>query len=153
MEVGMRLRAIVLLALGLVITPVPVGAQDVETLRREIEQLKRQLETTQQQYQRAIEALTERLQRIEASPQVAAAPSNAPPSGGITRPSFYELARPREPFSLYAQTPSGPAGTAPATQRGRFLFDIGIAGDSSPTSRRPVSSGTRPAPSPDARTG
>jgi hypothetical protein len=81
--------------LTLVITPIPVCAEDVEALRREIEQLKRQLETTQQQYQRAIEALTERLQRIEARPQVAAAPPSGPSGGGITLPSLLELARPR----------------------------------------------------------
>ena len=125
----MRLRALMIVALGLVITPIPVRAQDVETLRREIEQLKRQLETTQQQYQRAIEALTERLQRIEARPQVAAAPPSGPSSGGITVPSLLDLARPREPFSLYAQTAPGPAGAAPGAARGRFLFDMGIAGD------------------------
>ena len=33
----MRLRALMIVALGLVITPIPVRAQDVETLRREIE--------------------------------------------------------------------------------------------------------------------
>ncbi len=125
----MRLRALMIVALGLVITPIPVRAQDVETLRREIEQLKRQLETTQQQYQRAIEALTERLQRIEARPQVAAAPPSGPSSGGMTLPSLLDLARPRAPFSLYAQTAPGPAGAAPGAPRGRFLFDMGIAGD------------------------
>ena len=84
----MCLRALIVV-LGLVITPIPVHAQDVETLRREIEQLKRQLETTQQQYQRAIEALTERLQRIEARP-VAAAPPSDPSNGGITLPSLLD---------------------------------------------------------------
>jgi hypothetical protein len=125
----MRVRALLIVALGLVVTPIAAHAQDVETLRREIEQLKRQLETTQQQYQRAIEALTERLQRIEAGPQVAAAPPSSPSAGGITLPSLLELARPREPFSLYAQTTPGPAGAAPGAPRGRFLFDMGIAGD------------------------
>jgi hypothetical protein len=125
----MRVRALMSVVLTLMLTPIPVGAEDVETLRREIEQLKRQLETTQQQYQRAIEALTERLQRIEARPQVAAAPPSGASGGGISLPSLLELARPREPFSLYAQTTPGPPGGTPGAPRGRFLFDMGIAGD------------------------
>ena len=125
----MRARAFMIVVLGLVIMPIPGRAQDVDTLRREIEQLKRALETTQQHYQRAIEALTERLQRIEVRPQVAAAPPSDPKGGGITLPSLLDLARPREPFSLYAQTTPGPSGQVPGAPRGRFLFDMGIAGD------------------------
>jgi hypothetical protein len=125
----MRARVLLTLALGLAIAPIPVRAQEADALRREIEQLRRQLEATQQHYQQAIEALTQRLQRLEASPQVAAAPSTTPGSGPIAIPSFYELARPREPFSLYAQTAPGQVGTPAAVQRGRFLFDIGVAGD------------------------
>ncbi len=125
----MRVRVIVTLAFGLAMTPIPAQAQEVETLRREIEQLRRQLETTQQQYQQAIEALTQRLQRLEVRPQVAAATPAAQGSGPITLPSLYELARPREPFSLYAQTTPGQPGTPAAAPRERFLFDMGIAGD------------------------
>jgi hypothetical protein len=126
----MRTRVLLTLALGLVIAPIPAEAQETEALRREIEQLRRQLEATQQHYQQAIEALTQRLQRLEVRPQVAATPPDSQSSGPITIPSLYELARPREPFSLYAQTtpgqPDTPAGAPP---RGRFLFDIGVAGD------------------------
>ena len=114
----MRVRVIVTLALGLAMTPIPAEAQEAETLRREIEQLRRQLETTQQQYQQAIEALTQRLQRLEVRPQVAAAPPAGQSSGPITIPSLYELARPREPFSLYAQTTPGQPGTPAAAPRG-----------------------------------
>ena len=125
----MRVRVLLTLALGLAIAPIPAQAQEAEALRREIEQLRRQLETTQQQYQQAIEALTQRLQRLEAHPQTAAAPPAGQGSGPITIPSFYELARPREPFSLYAQTTPGLPGAPSTAPRGRFLFDIGIAGD------------------------
>ncbi len=125
----MRVRVILTLALGLAMTPIPARAQEAEALRREIEQLRRQLEVTQQQYQQAIEALTQRLQRLEVRPQVAAAPPDSQSSGLITIPSLYELARPREPFSLYAQTMPGQTGTPAAPPRGRFLFDIGVAGD------------------------
>jgi hypothetical protein len=133
----MRVRVLATLALGLVIAPIPVHAQEVETLRREIEQLKRQLETTQQQYQQAIEALTQRLQRLEVRPQVAAAPVGDQTGSSPTLPSLMELARPREPFSLYAQTTTGPGGTG-AAPRGRFLFDMGVVGDfiANVTSRR-----------------
>ena len=59
---------------------------------------------------------------------MAATPTASQSGGSITLPSFYDLARPREPFSLYAQTTPGQSGTA-AAPRGRFLFDMGIAGD------------------------
>jgi hypothetical protein len=126
----MRVRVIVTLALGLAMTPIPAGAQETEALRREIEQLRRQLDTAQQQYQQAIEAPAQRLQRLEVRPQVAATSPDGQSGGPITIPSLDELARPREPFSLYAQTTPGQTGTpAAGPPRGRFLFDIGVAGD------------------------
>ena len=123
----MRVFVVVCLALGVGFAASPALAQEAEVLRRELEQLKQQLQTTQQQYQQAIEALTQRLQRLEARPQVAAAPASNQSGGPITLPSLYDLARPREPFSLYAQTTPGQPGAA--APRGRFLFDMGIAGD------------------------
>ncbi len=123
----MRVFVVVCLALGVGLAASPVLAQEAEVLRRELEQLKQQLQTTQQQYQQAIEALTQRLQRLEARPQVAAAPAPSQSGGPIMLPSLYDLARPREPFSLYAQTTPGQPGAA--APRGRFLFDMGIAGD------------------------
>jgi hypothetical protein len=101
----------------------PAHAEDAETLRRELEQLKRQ----QEQYQKAIEALGERLRRLESqSPPVAAPPAPAP--GGVAAtppapsspktPSLMDVARPREPFALYGQRGSG-----------QLLFDMGVAGD------------------------
>jgi hypothetical protein len=111
----------VALWLMLVITPAVAGAQDAEALRKELEQLKRQ----QEQYQKAIEALSERLKRLESQPAPVAAPPVAPAPVGVaqtapapTAPSLIDLARPREPFALYGQRGSG-----------QLLFDIGIAGD------------------------
>src|SRR5690242_10544023 len=118
-------------------TAQPAGSpanQDVEQLRRELEQMRKQFDTMKEGYERAIDQLGDRIKQIESRPQPAAAapapapaaaaspaaagaqtPSPAAPAVGLT-PG--ELARPREPFSLYSQR--GP---------GQLLFDIGVAGD------------------------
>jgi hypothetical protein len=119
------------LALSIALVGAPASAQDAEALRRELEQLQHQFKTMQQQYQKAIDGLTERLQRLEAKPQVAAAPPSAGDTG-LTFPRLSEWARPHAPFSLYAQTPAGPGVpgvAATPTRRGQFLFDMGIVGD------------------------
>jgi len=84
----------------------PAIAQETEALRREIEQLQKQLKT-----------LSDRLQRLESqAPPAAPAPQpDPPPSPGI---SAIDLARPRQPFSLYQQRGAG-----------QLLFDIGVTGD------------------------
>jgi hypothetical protein len=117
----MHRSIVVALWLILAITPAVVEAQDAEALRKELEQLKRQ----QEQYQKAIEALSERLKRLESQPAPVAVPPAAPTPGAVaqtppppTAPSLIDLARPREPFALYGQRGSG-----------QLLFDIGIAGD------------------------
>src|SRR5213083_15470 len=88
-------------------------AQDAEALKKEIEQLRKQLQS-----------VTERLRRREAqpapvtpppAPSPAGPPAMAPPPPGM---SLAELARPRQPFSLYAQRGAG-----------QLLFDIGVTGD------------------------
>src|SRR5437867_3041043 len=88
----------------------PAIAQDAEALKKEIEQLRKQLES-----------VTERLRRLEAqpapvtpppAPSPAGPPAMAPPPPGM---SLAELARPRPPFSLYAQRGAG-----------QLLFDIGV---------------------------
>jgi opacity protein-like surface antigen len=103
----------------------PAGAQDVEAPRRELEQMKKQFDTMKGQYERAVEDMAERIKKLEAEPRPAstqpstaqpAAISQAPPPGG--QPTLLELARPREPFSLYG--PRAP---------GQLLFDMGAAGD------------------------
>ena len=102
--------------------PVSVAAQEAEALQREIEQLRQQMEDAQRGYQKALEALTERLRRLEARPEpppAAPAPSTvvqAPPAP--TLPSLAELARPRQPFSLYGER-----------RPGQLLLDFGVVGD------------------------
>src|SRR5262245_12468505 len=117
----MRALALTVIALSTILAPAIAAAQDAAELRRQIEQLQKQLES-----------VTERLQRLEAQPAPpvaqpvppapapagpapAPAAATAPPS---STPSAADLARPREPFSLYQQRGSG-----------HLLFDIGIAGD------------------------
>src|SRR4030095_38130 len=84
------------------------------TVRRQIEQLQKQLQS-----------VTDRLQRLEAQPPPPGpAPATPPAAPGAAAPpasappSAMDLARPRQPFSLYQQRGSG-----------QLLFDIGIAGD------------------------
>jgi hypothetical protein len=117
MRVLGSLVVVLLIALGVV--PAVAQTTETEALRREIEQLRRQ----QEQYQKTIDALSERLKKLEAAPTpvapappVAQAPS--PPSSQTAPLSPTDLARPRQPFSLYQQRGSG-----------QLLFDIGIAGD------------------------
>ena len=116
---------VVAVSMVALLAPAGAGAQDAEALRRELDALKRQ----QEQYQKAIEALSERLKRLESQPAPAPAPPAAPapvaqtpggpgPGGPLTPLSPIDVARPREPFSLYQ--PRGP---------GQLLFDIGLAGD------------------------
>jgi hypothetical protein len=107
----------------LVFTATSAWAQDTESLRRSLDQMKKQFEEMQQQYQKAIQEMSERLQRLESAPPQPTAlqpPPGPPPGGGLgTSPmSPLDLARPREPFSLYGQR-----GT------GQLLFDMGVTGD------------------------
>ena len=106
----------------------PAFAQDAESLRKELEQMRKQLQDVQQQYQKSIDAMAERLQRLEARPQIAATPPVAAPGAIALQapgapapsapPSAMDLLRRREPFTLYGQR-------AP----GQLLFDLGVAGD------------------------
>src|SRR5438128_5052621 len=100
------LALVVVLVCSVGLLAPPATAQEAEALRKEIEQLQKQLKT-----------LGDRLQRLESQPPAAAtAPQLVPPpSPGV---SPIDLARPRQPFSLYAQRGAG-----------QLLFDIGIAGD------------------------
>ena len=128
------LVGICLLAAGALV-PGEAAAQDTEALRRELEQMRRQFETMKEGYEKAINQLSDRLKTIESRPAApaavpaAAAPGTAVPAvqgreqmlsqapPGVTiNPA--ELARPREPFSLYERRGAG-----------QLLFDIGIAGD------------------------
>ncbi len=121
--IGVSLLALAALA------PSSAAAQDSEALRKELEQMRKQFETMKDSYEKAINNLSERLQKIESAPApppitVAPAPAApavsqvppAPPSPGP--PSLIDLARPRQPFALYERRGAG-----------QLLFDIGIAAD------------------------
>jgi hypothetical protein len=117
-----------LIAAG-VLLPGLAAAQETEALRKELEQMRKQFETMKEGYEKSINQLSERLKTIESRPpQPAPGPAAAVPaaasepalsqaSPGVTINPM-DLARPREPFSLY-----GRRGT------GQMLFDIGVAGD------------------------
>jgi hypothetical protein len=121
----------VVVSLSLALGAAPAHAQDPASLRRELEQVRQQFEAMKEQYQKAIDNLTERLQRLEAAPPpaptaVPAAPG-APPVPPVAatpapaptgRPSLADLARPREPFALYERRGAG-----------QLLFDMGVTGD------------------------
>ena len=96
----MRVLALIFITLCTALTPAIAAAQDAAELRRQIEQLQKQLQS-----------VTDRLQRLEAqpppTPTPAAAPGAAPPPPGAPPPSAIDLARPRQPFSLYQQRGSG----------------------------------------------
>ncbi len=109
----MRARALAVLVCFVGLLAPPATAQEAEALKKEIEQLRKQLES-----------VTERLRRLEAqpapvtpppAPSPTGPPAMAPPPPGV---SLAELARPRQPFSLYAQRGAG-----------QLLFDIGVTGD------------------------
>jgi hypothetical protein len=132
------MRGFIILVVWLAVAVLPMPAlaqvQDTEALRRELEQLRRQ----QEQYQKTIDALTERLKRLEQTAPAAAQPpaTGAPPTTAVpappapvvqapgspptgpSSPSALDLLKPRQPFSLYQQRGSG-----------QLLFDIGVTGD------------------------
>jgi hypothetical protein len=128
----MRALLTLTLVLGLVATvATPARAQDAEALRREMEQMRKQFEAMQEQYKKAMDGMADRIQRLEAQPQPAAAPppptapgqpnslAQAPPGAQpYTGPSPLDLAKPREPFALYERRGSG-----------QLLFDMGVTGD------------------------
>lgn len=98
------------LALGTLLVAAPAAAQEAEALRRELEQLREQFERVQREYRQAIEAMSERLRRLEQAP-TAGAPEPA-------KPGALDWLQPRPPFSL-----------AERTGGGRLLFDMGVAAD------------------------
>jgi hypothetical protein len=110
----MRALALIVIALCTALTPAIAAAQEAAELRRQVEELQRQLK-----------AVTDRLQHLEAQPPPPGpAPATPPVAPGAAAPppaaapSAMDLARPRQPFSLYQQRGSG-----------QLLFDIGVAGD------------------------
>jgi len=136
----MRRSIVLAIIAATALQPASASAQDAEALRRELEQMRKQFESMKEGYEKAINNLSERLQKIEQAasapaapapapapaPAAAPAPAPAPPAaaqaapetapGGM--PSLMDLARPRQPFALYERR--GP---------GQLLFDVGVAGD------------------------
>jgi hypothetical protein len=135
----MRVIVALAFALGLIAHAAPAPAQDAEALRREMELMRKQFEAMQEQYKKAMDTMTERLERVEARPQPsAAAPAapatppapmqpgqGAPPATEVVTqrppgsdPTPLDLIKPRQPFALYERR--GP---------GQLLFDMGVTGD------------------------
>jgi len=89
---------------ALTLFPVAVAAQDTETLRRELEQMRTQFDRMKEDYQKAIDSMTERLRRLEQQAVQPAPPPLSAPTGPLTtspaarQPSLMELAQPRQPF-------------------------------------------------------
>jgi hypothetical protein len=123
---------ICLLAAGTLV-PGEIAAQETEALRKELEQMRRQFETMKDGYEKAINQLSDRLKTLESRPPTpptatpaAAAPGTAVPAiagrdqmlSQAQPLSPMELARPREPFSLYERRGVG-----------QLLFDMGVTGD------------------------
>ena len=115
---------LIVVGMAIVVTALtsPALAQEAEALRRELEQMRRNFDALRQEYQRSMDALAERLQRLETQPQPAAAPSRAvaqvPPEPTAPKPpSAVDLLRPRQPFALATRGP------------GQLLFDMGLSGD------------------------
>ena len=116
-----RLIWLVLLMTGLPTTS--AMAQDAEALRKEIQQLREQFDRAQ----KTIEAMSERLRKLETQPQPTMKPAIQPPTG-VTQiergpsPSAplttTDILRPRQPFSLYDRRGGG-----------QLLFDIGVSAD------------------------
>ncbi len=104
----MRAVAFVVVALYVALAHTPAIAQEAEALKKEIAELQKQLQS-----------LAERLQRLEAQPPpppaAAAPPASAPAAPAV---SLTDLARPRQPFSLYERRGAG-----------QLLFDMGVTGD------------------------
>jgi hypothetical protein len=126
-----------LLSAGVLMSPAPAAAQDVEALRQELQQMRKQFDTMKEGYEKAINQLSDRLKTIESRPaSPPTTPAAATPGTPTAVPAVSsrdqmlsqaqpgitinptELARPREPFSLYERRGAG-----------QLLFDMGIAGD------------------------
>jgi hypothetical protein len=120
-------KLIVVMTVVLAALASPGWAQqpEADAVRRELEQMRKNFETMRQEYQKQIDAMSERLRRLETQPAPVAAPpgtatgvAQMPPAPSPARPSAMDLLSPRQPFALYSQRGSS-----------QFLFDIGIAGD------------------------
>jgi hypothetical protein len=127
----MRKLIVVGITVVLVALVPPASAQqpEADAVRRELEQMRKNFETMRQEYQKQMDAMAERLKRLEAQPAPVAAPpappgavaqTPPPPGTGLSpsTPSAMDLMRPRQPFGLYSTRGSG-----------QLLFDFGLAAD------------------------
>src|SRR5262245_41205894 len=137
------------LALSVALAASPARAQDAETLRRELDQMKKQFEDMKRDYQKAIDQMSERLNRLEATPPQSAPsgaagaqtpPAPSAPVGAQVPPapagpaSAQAPAAPAAPSSSMPSAadllrPREPYALSSAGGRGQLLFDVGIAGD------------------------
>src|SRR5438132_14101874 len=92
------LMVVGLTAVLIALVAAPASAQqDAEALRRELDQMRKNFETMRQDYQKSMDALAERLRRLETQPQpVTTAPPTAAPA-------------------TIAQTPPPTTGLSPST--------------------------------------
>jgi hypothetical protein len=124
------------LALAVLAAAAPAAAQDAAALRRELEQMRAQFDRIQQEYRQAMEAMSERLRRLEAAgqptpPAAPAAPTPAAPSPAAPAPGPATPGAPAGPAPSVTDwlTPRAPFSLAQPTGGGRLLFDMGVAAD------------------------
>src|SRR5262245_50788586 len=82
----MRTFAGVCVVVASVVLSSPVGAQDVEALKKELEQMRQQFETMKQGYEKAINQLGDRIKALEVRTQ-SASPGGPPAGSGQSAPS------------------------------------------------------------------
>lgn len=126
----MRKLIVVGLTLVLIAAASPAPAQqDAEALRRELEAMRRNFELLREQQQKAMDAMAERLRKLESQPPAAAAPPAATPSAVAQTPPPAPGTPPSAPSALDLLRPRQPFGLSTAHRTSGFLFDMGIAGD------------------------
>ncbi len=120
-----KLIALAFVFVSIALASPAAAQQDAEALRRELDQMRKNFETMQQEYRKSMDAMAERLRRLEtqssegAGSRAGAAPAPAPSQTTVQTPaSAIDLLSPRPPFGLYGQRASG-----------QLLFDMGVAGD------------------------
>src|SRR5262249_60004620 len=86
---GMRALALIVISICTALAPTVAAAQDAAELKKQIEELQKQLE-----------AVTDRLRKLEAQPPPTAPAAQAPPPAAAS-PSAGDRAPPRQPVPAY----------------------------------------------------